>query len=260
MAHKAPGKSHRERMSLPKLFKMFPDDEAARKWIESVVWPNGPHCPHCGSFNVQCNITHKTMTHRCRDCPDKPRFSVKMGTVTQGSNLGYQTWAIAAYMVTTNLKGVSSMKLHRDLEITQKSAWHLMHRLRKSYERGLPLFSGPVEADETYVGGKRKNMSLSKRKAMKGAGRGPVGKEAVVGVKDRDTNKVVARVVQSTDAAHVAGFVAEKTQEGSKVYSDEAKAYTALDALYDHEAVNHGVSEYVRGKRIPMEWNLSGAC
>lgn len=246
MAQQAPGKSHRKGISLPKLLKMFPNDEAARKWIESVVWPDGPHCPHCGSFNVQCGIGHKTMTHRCRDCDNRPRFSVKMGTVMEGSNLGYQAWAIAAYMVTTRLKGVSSMEIHRILEITQKSAWHLMHRLRKSHESGLPLFSGPVEADETYVGGKRKNMSLAKRKAMKGAGRGPVGKEAVVGVKDRETNKVAARVVQVTDAPHVAGFVAEKTKDGAKVYTDEAAVYNALKPFYDHESVNHSVAEYVR--------------
>jgi len=246
MAQQAPGKSHREGLSLPKLFKMFPNDEKARAWIESVVWPDGPHCPHCGSFNVQCGIKHKTMTHRCRDCADKPRFSVKMGTVMQGSNLGYQVWAIAAYMVTTNLKSVSSMKLHRDLEITQKTAWHLMHRLRKAYESGLPLFAGPVEADETYVGGKRKNMSHAKRREMKDAGRGPVGKEAVVGVKDRDSNKVAARVVQVTDAPHVAGFVAEKTKDGAKVYTDEAAVYNALNPYFDHESVNHSVGEYVR--------------
>ena len=123
---------------------MFPDDEAARKWIESVVWPNGPHCRHCGSINVQPGIAHKSMTHRCRDSPGKPRFSVKTGTFMQSSKLGYQTSAIAPYLVTTNLKGVSSMKLHRDFEITRKSAWNLMHRLRKSYELGQPLFSGAV--------------------------------------------------------------------------------------------------------------------
>ena len=147
MPHKAPGKSHREGISLTKLIRMFPDDAMARKWIEAVVWPDGPTCPRCGSFNVQSGIKHKSMTHRCRDCEGKPRFSVKTGTVMQSSKLGYQTWALAAYLVTTNLKGVSSMKLHRDLEITQKSAWHLAHRLRKAYEAGHPLFAGPVEGD-----------------------------------------------------------------------------------------------------------------
>ena len=244
MAHKAPGKSHREGIGLVKLIKMFPDDETARKWIEGIVWPDGPYCPHCGTFNVQAGSKHKSMTHRCRECKGKPRFSVKTGTVMQSSKLGYQTWAIAAYLVTTNLKGVSSMKLHRDLEITQKSAWHLAHRLRKAFESGAPLFAGPVEADETFVGGKRKNMSKTKRKELKGT----TTMTVVVGTKDRETNKVAARPVERADIPHVAGFVAKKTKPGATVYTDQANVYKHLGAWFDHETVNHSVGEYVRGQ------------
>ena len=152
---KAPGKSYREGISLIGLTKMFPDDATARVWFEKKIWPDGPHCPHCGSLNVQCGIKHKTMTHRCRDCHGRPMFSLKTGNVMEGSKLGYQTWAIAVYLATTSLKGVSSMKLHRNLDVTQKTAWHLAHRLRKSLEMNEAPFSGPVEADESYVGGKR---------------------------------------------------------------------------------------------------------
>ena len=106
----------------------------------------------------------------------------------EASNLGYQTWAIALYQVTTNLKGVSSMKLHRDLGITQRSAWFLAHRLREAWKDHGPQFTGPVEADETYIGGKRKNMPKAKRKTL--TGRGAVGKAIVVGAKDRETNRV----------------------------------------------------------------------
>ena len=166
MTKKAPGKAHREGISLKKLMAMFPDEDAARQWIEAQVWPDGPYCPRCGSFNVQCGIKHRSMTHRCRDCPNRPQFSLKTGTVMQGTKLPYRDWAIAIYLLATNLKGVSSMKLHRDLEITQKSAWHLSHRLRKAFENGNPLFTGPVEADETYIGGKRKNMPKSKRTTL----------------------------------------------------------------------------------------------
>ena len=248
MAHKAPGKSDREGISLTKLMRMFPDDEAARRWIEAQIWPDGPHCPHCGTTNVQSGIKHKTMTHRCRECPNRPQFSMKTGTVMQGTKLGYQTWAIAIYLVSTNLKGVSSMKLHRDLEITQKSAWHLAHRLRKAFESGEALFCGPVEADETYIGGKRKNMSNAKRKELAGTGRGAVGKAAVVGVKDRESNKVAARHVEGTDAENLAGHVVNNVGAGATVYTDEGKAYNALDPFFDHEAVNHSAGEYVRGQ------------
>ena len=154
MAQNAPGKHYRKGLTLIQLGNIFPDDAAAQRWFARSCWPNGPHCPSCGSFNVQSNIKHKTMTHRCRDCPDKRFFSLKTGTVMEGSKLGFRTWAIAVYLVTTNLKGVSSMKLHRDLGVTQKTAWHLAHRIRKSLEISEAPFSGPIEVDETYMGGK----------------------------------------------------------------------------------------------------------
>lgn len=241
MAYKAPGKHYREGVSLIKLLRMFPNDQAAEKWFESRIWPDGPYCSHCGSFNVQEGIKHKSMTHRCRDCADRPMFSLKTGNVMQGTKLGYQTWAIAIYLVTTSLKGASSMKLHRDLEITQKSAWHLAMRLRKAHEAGKPLFKGPVEADETYMGGKEGNKHADKK--LK-AGRGPVGKTAVAGTKDRETNKIVAKVVENADARTLQGFVTEHTDEGTQVYTDEASVYTGIGR--PHEAVKHSVGEYVR--------------
>ena len=243
-AHTAPGKSDREGISLVKLMRMFPNDDAARRWFEKQIWPHGPHCPKCGSFNVQSNIKHKTMTHRCRDCDGRPMFSLKTGNMMEGSKLGYQTWAISVWLVATNLKGVSSMKLHRDLEITQKSAWHLAHRLRKAFECGNPLFSGPVEFDETYIGGKRKNMPKAKRVAL--AGRGGAGKTVVAGAKDRDTNRVAARSIPATDAETLQGFVADHAALAATVYTDDAVAYRGIPQ--EHEAVRHSVGEYVKGQ------------
>ena len=243
MAHKGPGKANREGISLTKLIRIFPDDDAARAWFEKQIWANGPHCPHCGSLNVQSGIKHKTMTHRCRDCDGRPMFSLKTGNVMEGSKLGYQTWAIAIYLVTTSLKGVSSMKLHRDLEITQKSAWHLAHRLRKAFEAGTPMFAGPVEADECYVGGKRENMPKVKRKTLKG--RGAVGKAIVAGAKDRATGQVSAKVVASADKKTLHQFLKDRAAPGAKVYTDDYVIYR--DLPFDHEAVQHLTGEYVRG-------------
>ena len=226
MAQAAPGKSYPKSISLSQLFKMFPNDETARQWIEDIVWPDGPCCPYCGSDNVQSDIQHKSMTHRCRDCEKKPRFSVKTGTVMQSSKLGYQTWAVAAYLVTTSLKSVSSMKLHRDLNITQKSAWHLAHRLRKTYELGLPMFSGPVEADETFVGGVEKNKHANQKL---NAGRGGVDEVIVAGAKDRKTNTIVARIMSDTKAATLQGFVETISRPDAQIDTDEGLGYSGLN-------------------------------
>ena len=145
----------REGLTLQELFHRFPDDATAAAWFVEGRWPNGVMCPRCESTNVQTGAKHPAMPYRCRACGR--RFSVKIGTVMEGSNLGCQTWAIAIYQLTTSLKGVASTKLARDLGITQKSAWHLAHRIRLAFTQPGGLFAGPVEVDETFIGGKEKN-------------------------------------------------------------------------------------------------------
>lgn len=238
---KAPGKAFRKGLTLLQVADMFATEEKARAWIERIRWPSGPFCPHCGSFNVQSNIKHKTMTHRCRDCSNKPMFTLRKGTVLEGTKLNYRTWAIGLYLHATNIKGISSMRLHRELGITQKSAWFMLHRLREAAKSRRPMFSGPVEVDETFVGGLEGNKHASKK--LK-AGRGTVGKTAVVGVKDRRTNQISARVVERVNSATLQGFVVEHVEDTATVYTDEATAYVGMP--FAHEAVKHGVGEYVR--------------
>ena len=181
------------------------------------------------------------MPFHCSDC--RKYFSVRTNTLLQNSKLSLSTWAIAFYLFSTNLKGVSSMKLHRDLGITQKSAWHRAHRIREAWNVAADKFAGPVEVDETYMGGKESNKCESKKL---NAGRGTVGKVAVAGMKDRDTNKVNASVINQTDSATLHGFVVDRTKAEAKVYTDEARAYNGLPR--DREAVKHSVKEYVKGQ------------
>ena len=218
--------------------EMFPDDATAEVWFAEKRWPGGPHCPYCGSTNVLSGAAHKTMPYRSREKECRKRSSVRTKTVMEESKLGYRIWAIALYQFATNLEGVSSSKLHQDLGITQKSAWFLAHRIRDVWGEFSGMFDGPIEADETYVGSKRKNMSNAKRKAMAGMGHGTVGKTAVVGVKDHATNRVTARTVERTTTPYMAGFVAEKTKIGATAYRDESKTYTGLTA--EQASANEG--------------------
>jgi len=238
---RAPGKHWRKGMSLADLFRKFPDNETAEAWFASIRWPDGPQCPRCESDNVQHPTTHPTMAYRCRPC--RRFFSVRTGTVMQSSKLGCQEWAIAIYLHNTGIKGTSSMKLHRDLGISQKSAWHLAHRIREAYDDHADRFAGPVEADETYIGGKAKNMHAKVRRE-KIRSRGLTDKTPVVGVKDRATNQVAARVVDRTDAATLQGFVHDHTEDDAMVFTDDARGYVGLP---HHASVSHSAGQYVDG-------------
>ena len=240
---RAPGKSHRQGISLMELTELFPDERSAVEWFERIYWKStGRVCGHCGSKETNQVPNAKPMPYWCKDC--RSYFSVRTGTVLQSSRLPLRKWAFAVYLYVTNLKGVSSMKLHRDLNVTQKTAWFMLHRLREAWkESGLEECLGPVEVDETYVGGKEGNKHKSQKM---NAGRGTVGKTAVVGIKDRSSRKVKADVVSSTDRPTLQGFVRTQATEGSTVYTDESSSYTGLSEDYRHETVNHGVGQYVR--------------
>ena len=255
---KARGKNHRKGITFKQLLRRSPTHAKSEEWIVRQRWPKGVCCPHCGSLNVQTGCQHKTMPFRCREKVCAKRFSTKTGTVMEGSKIGYQDWIVAAFLVMTSLKSVSSMKLHRDLGITQKSAWFLAQRLRAALSEDAKLFSGPVEVDETYMGVKRKNMSNAKRKELADTGRGPVAKTAVVGAKDRETNQVAATVIQSTDADTLQGFVKDYADSEATVYTDDATAYETLP--FDHDTVKHSLQEYVKGdvhtNGIESLWSL----
>ena len=244
MARNAPGKHYRDGISLLELNDMFPDENTARQWFEGQVWPDGQRvCPRCGSSHTNPVPNERPMPYHCADC--RKYFSVRTGTALERSKVPLRKWVFAIYICATSLKGVSSLKLHRDLNVTQTTAWFMLHRIREAWDIELEELEGPVEVDESYFGGKRANMSNAKRKEQ--TGRGTAGKTAVVGVVDRETGQASAQVVANTDKATLHGFIADHVEAGAIVYTDEAAVYQSLSA-YQHESVSHGVSEYVRGQ------------
>jgi len=240
MTTHAPGQHTRKGLTLKQVARKFATEAKAEAWFVAQRWPDGIRCPRCGTDNVNTKSKHKTMPYKCRPC--RREFSVKTNTPMSHSKIVLSDWAIGLYLYSTNLKGVSSMRLHRELGITQKAAWHMAHRIREMFDMGIGKVDGPAEVDETYIGGKVSNRPVHKRSGR----RGTADKTPVVGVKDRATGRLKTQVVKQPDKPTLHGFVHRHTNPWAKVFTDEHRGYTGIRRW--HESVRHAANEYVRGE------------
>jgi len=228
--------------TLQEVIKHFSDETVCINFFASLRWVDGVAvCPRCENTSTSFLSTRNVW--KCKTC--KKQFSVKVGTIFEGSNISLDKWICAIWMVANCKNGVSSYEIHRAIGITQKSAWFMLHRIRFAMKIGsFEKLSGEVEVDETFVGGKAKNMHKSKREKLI-QGRGSVGKTAVMGLLERK-GRVLAKVIERTDRETLHAEVKANVEKDSNLFTDEWRSYRGLDEDYIHEVINHGV-EYVRG-------------
>ncbi len=226
-------------ISLAAFFKRYPDDLAAEAQFVAWRWPGGPECPHCGSTSVSVVRSRRPQPHRCRSC--RRHFSFKTDTPMHDSKLGAQTWLLGLFLIVSNPKGRSSVQLAADLGITQKSAWHLSHRIRRALADGwLPEFDGPIEVDEAYIDGRQKTMHARRRRLNR-------PKAPVFGVIDTPSGRATAVPVHRVSRHTAIAMVDSVAQPGATVHTDGSSVYDRLSEYgYDHHRVLHSLGEYVR--------------
>ena len=229
--------------TLMEVIRHFSDPDTCLNFVVEFRWPNGVICPRCQALDPRFISTRRVW--ECRGC--KKQFGPKIGTIMEDSPLPLDKWLAAIWLITNAKNGISSYEIGRALKLTQKTAWFVLHRVRVAMESGsFEKLKGEVESDETYIGGKARNMHEGKRKAK---GRGGVGKSIVQGLLERHSSpsKVKAKVVPKAKKGTVQREIRENVALGSEVFTDSLASYDGLNPDYVHEAISHAEA-YVRGR------------
>jgi transposase-like protein len=243
-----------EKSGLLEAIRYFSDPIVCLEAVSKAKWPKGPECPRCQSKRLSFLRTRLMWT--CLEC--RKQFSVKVGTIFEDSAIGLDKWLTAMWLLANCKNGVSSYEIGRDLKVTQKTAWFMLHRIRYAQHHGtINKMTGTVEADETFIGGKARNMHANKR-AEKIHGRGPDGKAIVFGLLDRETGEVRTSVVGTRRKHHLHGAIRENVAPGAELNTDALKSYDGLNE-YTHKVVDHAeayVDGSVHTNRLENFWSL----
>jgi len=234
--------------------EFFSDPQVCVATVAAAKWKNGPECPRCAGKRVSYVSTRCTWT--CLAC--RKQFSVKVGTIFEDSPIQLNKWLCAMWMIGNCKNGVSSYEIARDLKVTQKTAWFMLHRLRYAMHHGtINKMSGTVEADETFIGGKARFMHKGRREKMI-KGRGPMGKEIVFGLLDRETGRVHTKHVSTRRKGDLQAEIRKVVEPGSELNTDALKSYEGLDE-YTHKVIDHAeayVDGTVHTNRMENFWSL----
>ena len=230
--------------TLQEAIKYFADADNCLNYMVARRWPNGVECPTCGRTDVRFLANQRKW--QCKSVHGRRQFSVKVGTIFEDSPLGLDKWLTAVWMIINCKNGVSSYEIHRAIGITQKSAWFMMHRIRLAMQTGSfeKKMSGEVEADETFIGGKARNMHVSV-KERRITGTGGKDKVAVMGILERG-GEVRTKVVADRKKQTLQSEIKQHVQAGSALYTDALLSYAGLAGEYAHEVFDHAV-KYVEG-------------
>lgn len=227
----------------------FARPENCHQYVVSRRWPNGVTCPICGGREL--TYLSNAARWQCKGKHEKKQFSLKTGTIFEDSPLSLSKWLPAMWLLANCKNGISSYEIHRDVKVTQKTAWFMMHRIRLAMQAGSleKKMCGTIEADETFIGGKAINMHLDKRTRLKMEGNlssGSKGKAIVLGLLDRETRQARIKVMPSTRMYHLRGEISRNVEKGSQVYTDALHSYRGLPVDgFTHDFVDHAV-EYVK--------------
>ncbi|HVO24320.1 MAG TPA: IS1595 family transposase, partial [Candidatus Margulisiibacteriota bacterium] len=234
--------------SLMEVVRYFSDPDVCLDWMVKTRWPKGVTCPRCSSANVGFLKNDRRWKCYAKHADGSPqKFSAKVGTIFEDSPIGLDKWFVAIWLLGNCKNGISSYEIARDVKVTQKTAWFMLQRIRKAMQRGsFEKIGGEVEADETFVGGKARNMHAWKR-TKKITGTGGEGKEIVLGLLERETGKVRVKHIGDRKKKTLQGEVKANVEKGADVFTDDLASYTGLDAEYVHGVVNHA-EKYVEGR------------